>query len=206
MRSLAIATLLLLSLAARAASCTYETWEWDTIQKKSVNRRKISKDESELTPDERSDAKGCSVCLEDQSRIDIPGIPSFTICKVFRDRIQQAILNARQAGFRFRSIIGYRVGKSKGPIDARGLRTQFSNHSFGTAIDFNSETNGLYDNCPNFSSSCKLVRGGAYQIDAEGAISKNASIYAEMLRIGFKWGGEIVGRQKDFMHFSTTGY
>jgi hypothetical protein len=189
-----------------AASCSYETWDWDTIQKKSVNHRKVVKDKKELEPEERSDVDGCSVCIEDQSRVEIAGLPAFTVCKVYRDRIVQAVSRAQQTGFKFQSIIGYRVGKSKGPIDPKGLRTQFSNHSFGTAVDFNSEVNGLYDNCPSFNAKCKLLRGGVYRPDTEGAIVKDSSIYQEMLRAGFKWGGEISGKQKDFMHFSTSGY
>lgn len=194
------------SHGALADQCTYQTWDWDTIQKKAVHLRTISKLKSEITPEERGDTPDCSVCEEDQVEVRIDRVARFKICKAMSPQIVSAIKNAIAAGFPFSSIVGYRVGKSKGPLNSAGERTQFSNHSFGTAIDFNSEKNGLYDFCIRFSPNCKLLRGGAYIQDALGSITKDSSIYKEMLKAGFKWGGEISGKQKDFMHFSLSGF
>jgi hypothetical protein len=62
-----------------------------------------------------------------------------------------------------------------------------------------------YDFCIKFGPGCKLIRGGAYNENAKGAIARNSVLYHEMAAAGFKWGGEIKARQKDFMHFSIDG-
>jgi len=188
-----------------ASICTYQSWDWDTNLKKAVNVHKVVKDKNVLTKEEQGVVSGCSVCEEDQVKIKIDSLPEFFVCKKVAAKITKAIKRTLNAKFPIFSIVGYRVGKSKGKINAQGLRTEFSNHSYGTAIDFNSEKNGLYDNCIIFSDSCFKLRGGDYFSDAEGAITKRTPLYIELLKVGFKWGGEIVGKQKDFMHFSLTG-
>jgi len=195
----------LLSQGVAAQQCTYETWDWDSIQKKSVNHRKITKAKSELSVEERGQYPGCSVCEEDQVEIHSAGLPVFKICKEFQEKLTRSVKQAQTDGFPILSIVGYRVGKSKGPLNSSGQRTQFSNHSFGTAIDFNSEKNGLYDFCTQFGPGCKLLRGGEYRTEAPGSITKESPIYKAMIAEGLKWGGEIQGKQKDFMHFSLNG-
>jgi hypothetical protein len=202
---LACALSLPVSSQAFGDDCTYETWDWDTIQKKATNRRRISKPKSDLTQEERGLTEGCSVCEEDQVELQIESLPAFKACKVFRARIERAVKKAVSEGFPITSIVGYRVGKSKGPLNSSGQRTQFSNHSFGTALDFNSEKNGLYDSCIQFGPGCKLLRGGGYRPELPGAVTRGSGLYQSMTAEGFKWGGEIVGKQKDFMHFSLTG-
>lgn len=188
------------------SSCTYQTWEWDTTLKKSINKKIISKSKSSLTKEEIGSVAGCSVCEEDQVEIKISNIHPFKMCKVFKDRILSVIKNAANNGFPLYSISGYRVGKTKGPLDSKGIRTEFSHHSYGTAIDFNAEINGLYDQCIEFNAHCRLIRGGIYDPRKNGAITKQSILYQSMIRAGFKWGGEIKGKQKDFMHFSLNGY
>jgi len=85
-------------------------------------------------------------------------------------------------------------------------RTQYSYHSFGVAIDINAEQNGLYGNCVTFSDACQLRRGGPWRPGRPGTITLGDPIYDGLTDIGLRWGGEIAGRQKDFMHFSLTGY
>lgn len=148
----------------------------------------------------------CTVCEEDQQKIEITGIPSFQVCRHYGDKIIKALKRVQKSGWKFQSVIGYRVGRSRGPVDKNGLRTQFSNHSFGTAIDFNAENNGLYTNCFQFGPRCQLLRGGLWDPQNPLSITKGSTLYQSMVGIGFKWGGEIQGRQKDFMHFSLTGY
>ncbi len=41
---------------------------------------------------------------------------------------------------------------------------------------------------------------------AERAVKPEPSECSYEMQAGFKWGGEIAGKQKDFMHFSLTGY
>jgi len=196
-------SLVLATSLAQAATCTYETWEWDVRQKKAVNLRKVQKDKSTLSPEEKSELETCTVCEEDQVEVKWAKLPPFKVCKKLADKVRRALKNS--SGFQIDSIVGYRVGKSKGPLNEQGLRTQFSNHSFGTALDFNAEKNGLYDNCLKFSADCRLLRGGVYKKGESGSIDSSTPIYKAMIREGFKWGGEIVGRQKDFMHFSLSG-
>jgi hypothetical protein len=98
------------------------------------------------------------------------------------------------------------VIKSRGAADGNGNRIGFSNHSFGTAIDINPEQNGLYDNCITFGPQCRLLRGGEWRPGTPGTLDKNGDIVTLFKQAGFQWGGEIVGKQKDFMHFSLTGY
>lgn len=186
-------------------TCSYSTWEWDTIQKKSVNHRRIVKLRSQLMSEEMSDVEGCTVCEEDQAEIRIAGVPPIKVCKKIFDRVLRALSKAQEDGFPIKSLSGYRVGKSRGATDSRGIRSGFSNHSFGIAIDINSEANGLYSSCLNFSDGCKLIRGGPYDLKKKESISKNSAIYGAFREQGFKWGGEIVSYQKDFMHFSPTG-
>ena len=38
-----------------------------------------------------------------------------------------------------------------------------------------------------------------------GAITLESVVYEAFRNIGWKWGGELAGRQKDFMHFSLSG-
>ena len=192
-------------VAMASGICTYETWDWDTVQRQAVNHRRVTKAKSALTSEERGPYEGCTVCLEDQALIRIGRLPPIQVCKTLKDRMARAIEKAVSEGFPIETVIGYRVGKSRGPVNAAGLRTQFSNHSYGTAIDFNAEKNGLYDNCLSFGGGCRLIRGGEYRVGEPGVIDRRSSLYKAMLKEGFKWGGEINGKQKDFMHFSLDG-
>ncbi len=196
---------LLLAPGVQAATCTYQTWDWDSVQRKAVNIRKVSKPKSELTREELGDVPGCSVCEEDQVELRLPQLAPFKVCKSYESKVRRAIESALNEGFPISNVVGYRVGKTKGPLSPTGQRTQFSNHSFGVAIDINSEKNGLYDHCIQFGPHCKLIRGGDYRPGAPGSIEKSSSVYRAMKDEGLKWGGEIQGKQKDFMHFSPTG-
>lgn len=188
--------------SASASSCTYQTWDWDKIQKRSVNHQTIRKDRNSLTPQEKGVMPGCTVCEEDQEWIRIPGVPPFQVCRNLMEKVKRAVEKAKAQGFPIKSSIGYRVGKSKGALDSHGLRTEFSRHSYGVAFDFNSESNGLYDLCPKFGAHCRLIRGGAYHSESPEAITPASPLYQALVAEGFRWGGEFPGNQKDFMHFS----
>jgi hypothetical protein len=209
LRSVAVVwllTVLWTSDGAAAASCTYRTYSWNTYERRPVDFREVRHPYSELRPVEIHEPTGCTVCEEDQIEITLPGVAPFRLCKFMAYEIRQALLRAMAEGERINSVVGYRVGMTKGDIDGRGNRTRFSNHSFGIAIDVNQLQNGLYDNCVSFGPGCRLIRGGAWEPEQEGSLTPHSRVVRDLGEIGLKWGGQIEGRQKDFMHFSPSGY
>jgi hypothetical protein len=188
-----------------SGKCTYSTWEWNTLKKKAENHRTIVKAYAELSADEKDPHSTCTVCEEDQTAITIAGVPQFSVCKYYSDDIKKVVRKIVDAGFPVNSIISYRVGMSKGTVDNKGMRTQFSNHSFGTAIDINADSNGLYTNCYEVGKKCQLLRGGPWKPGQPGTITKDSIVYKAFAEIDWHWAGELQGRQKDFMHFSLSG-
>ena len=186
--------------------CTYEVLTWNVEQKRSVETKTIRHPYRELSREEVDPLTGCTVCSEDQSRIDVPPFPVFSVCHKIAPRIHAVFEELKRKNAPIFTIIGYHVIKSRGKIDNMGNRTGFSNHSFGTAIDINSEQNGLYDRCIQFGPACRLLRGGERRIGIPGTLELHDDIVPTLKRAGFRWGGEIEGNQKDFMHFSITGY
>ena len=199
--------------------CTYRSYQWSTRLKRAVNRVQVKKKRSELTDEERDpDFPQCTVCREDQEAIRIKGLPSVTVCKYFAPQVRRALTQlaeerrANPKAFKIVSLIGYRVGKTRGRLH-QGLRMDFSNHSYGTAIDINAKDNGLYRPCnPEKSESfkdikrCKLRHGGHWKPDQKPtlSISRQGNVYKYFTRF-WRWGGERKDRVRDFMHFSPTG-
>jgi len=102
---------------------------------RAVQHRAIVKDYSQLSPDERDEQSGCSVCAEDQETIRINGIPEFSVCRKYAPAIRDSIITLIRQGEKISSVIGYRVGRTRGDLDAEGNRSGFSNHSYGIAIE-----------------------------------------------------------------------
>ena len=209
-RSLVIlaASIAFMPLPARAGGsemCTYTDWTWSSTERRPVDIREVEKPYDALREDERDSVTGCSLCREDQVEIVLDGVKPFHICRKVAGDIRAALNQAKADGFQFETITGYRVGRSKGVLDANGRRTQYSNHSFGLAIDINAEKNGLYDRCAEFSDDCRLLRGGAWQPGEPGGITSDTPLYQAMIAMGWQWGGILEGNQKDFMHFSPRG-
>ena len=202
-----VSWLLMLAPVANAQQCTYKTWSWNVQQKKAVEYRTVNKDMRELVSFERDTVTGCSVCEQDQLEISLPNLKPFKVCKRIAQKVITNLRSLIEQGEAIKSVIGYRVGLTRGPVDRNGNRTQFSNHSFGIAIDINTDHNGLYTNCFQFGPECKKLRGGNWRPGIDPlSLKPNGRIVNVLKRMGFKWGGEIQGRQKDFMHFSITGY
>lgn len=187
-------------------TCSYSTYSWNTTEKKAVNFQKIVKPYNQIDDYEIDSFTGCTLCEEDQVDVKIEGIPVFKICRNIYPDIVTLLKNSQTTDFPVYTITGYRVGKTKGLIDQFGNRTKFSNHSYGIAIDINPQSNGLYDNCHVFSPQCALIKGGIWRPSNPSSIKHDSDIVHAFKRIGFKWGGEIKGKQKDFMHFSPSGY
>jgi hypothetical protein len=204
--SILLISMFALNTLAEERMCHYSVYNWNTIQRKAVDFKQISKAYRKLTPAEIDPYTGCSVCREDQVNLSIDGLPTFTVCKNIASQIEQALTQVVKSSQQIVEIVGYRVGKTRGTIDAAGNRTGFSHHSFGTAVDFNPGYNGLYNHCIDFNPSCRLIKGGHWKRDQPLSIQENSPLVGEMQNIGFKWGGMIQGKQKDFMHFSPTGY
>ena len=190
-----------------AQTCHYSTWNWNVKLKKAVQYRTVSKAYQDLTEHEIDLQSGCSVCREDQVEINLPNIKPFLICRQLAIKVQSTLLELINMDQPIKTVIGYRVGQTRGKLDKQGNRTGFSNHSFGIALDINPQHNGLYSDCFTFGDQCRLLRGGKWQPDKDPlSLKLNGQIVRQLKRIGLKWGGEIKGRQKDFMHFSITGY
>jgi D-alanyl-D-alanine carboxypeptidase len=213
MRPALILLLLTLALAPQRATadehpatCTYTTYRWSVKLKRGVDHHKVRHSYAELRPEEVDAATGCSVCEEDQQWIEVGGLPRFRLCRQIAPQVEATLQQLAADGVPLLSLTGYRVGMTRGPADGDGLRTVFSNHSFGIALDVNAERNGLYDHCVNFGPECRLLLGGRWQPDAPGGLSAKSEAVTAMQAVGLKWGGQIAGRQKDFMHFSPTGY
>lgn len=200
--------LLIISLSTSIGqdNCSYTTYKWNVNQRKAVQFENIKHSKNGLTKVEVDSITGCTVCREDQVEVSIGDIPPFFVCKKFAPVISQIIQQLYDEGFPLYKIVAYRVGMTKGDVDPQGNRTRFSNHSYGIAIDINEDQNGLYDHCVSFGPQCRLRKGGKWDPKIKGSLTANSRAVKLMKKMGFKWGGEIAGRQKDFMHFSLTGY
>jgi hypothetical protein len=187
------------------AECTYEMEVRSGNAKTGSERLFVRHARIEMTADETDKEAGCTVCSEDQVVIDVPPIPQFSLCYKLAPLVRFVLKGLVAKGAPIHTIVGYHVTKSPGGTDASGIRTEFGNHSYGTAFDVNPEQNGLYINCVQFGPECKLVRGGPWKPGTPGTIEKDGMIVIKLDEAGFVWGGGIEGSQKDFMHFSLTG-
>ncbi len=201
-------------------TCTYKAYAWDTKHKRSTDHYSVEKAYDEVTDDERDpNDPRCTVCSEDQVSIDTSklGLKTGTIkvCWAYADQVENALKTIAQSGsFDIEKLEGYRPGKTRGKIDSKGLRTEWSNHSFGAAIDINAHKNAIYSNCTTKIvgskedvAGCKRGIGGDYdpKKNPRTSITRAGIVYAAFTPF-WKWGGEIDGTTKDIMHFSITGY
>jgi hypothetical protein len=199
--------LLITDPAFAEPACTYSTYKWNTHQRKAVQFERIEKPYSQVEPREIDVQTGCTVCEQDQTTVSLPGIEAFKVCRLVAKSLRDALAALIENGEPIKSIIGYRVGMTRGDVDAEGNRTGFSNHSFGVAVDINPDSNGLYDNCIEYNGACRLIKGGPWRPGPDRfSLHPEGNIVKELKAAGFSWGGEIPGKQKDFMHFSPTGY
>lgn len=194
------------SLFASEESCTYSTYKWNVNSRKAVDFKRVSHPLTDLLEEEIDPVTGCTVCEEDQVIIDMPPVKPFRVCRNVAPAIRQIFYEIISSGEPVFEVTAYRVGRTRGEPDNSGNRTGFSNHSFGVAVDINSDQNGLYDNCIEFWEGCRLIRGGPWLPGQPGTHTAGSVTVESMTAAGFKWGGEIEGKQKDFMHFSLSGY
>lgn len=159
----------------------------------------------DLSADQQHPDLPCSVCREDQETLTLSNGMNVTVCRVLAGRFERALEDTLESGFQIQTLTGYRVGRTRGPLNDLGLRTQYSHHSFGVAIDINAAANGLYSHCVVWDADCQLRRGGPWNPNNPLSIVPTKDPYLAFDSYGFLWGGELEGRQKDFMHFSLTG-
>lgn len=187
-------------------TCTYETFNWNVRQQRPVNIHTVTHVYSELTPEETDPQTGCTVCQEDQRLMQVGNLKPFLVCNKIADAVRDTLERLLSAGETVLEVTAYRPGRTRNPLDADGNRTGFSNHAYGAAVDINRAMNGLYDNCVQFGPECRLIQGGHWIPGNPGVLDRDTPIVRGMMEAGFRWGGEIAGKQKDFMHFSFTGY
>lgn len=193
--------------AIAGASCTYDTWRWHSQSQTAVAHQQVVKPYAELSDEERDRRSGCSVCREDQREVRLPGIAPFSLCHRYAVPVTAMLRKLIAAGVPIKSVTGYRVGRTRGALDNLGRRTGFSNHSYGIALDINEAANGLYSDCVTFHRRCRLLRGGPWMPGRNiYSLTPQSPLVRGFAALGFKWGGKIAGQQKDFMHFSPTGY
>ncbi|MBU0505772.1 M15 family metallopeptidase [bacterium] len=185
-------------------TCSYTYTVWNTAQKRTVMKQKITKLRSELTEAEKGPFN-CTICKEDQEIVTLDNDASMKLCRHVAEKIKGALNQVLKEGYDIQSLVGYRPSKSRGPVDAKGNRTQFSQHAFGVAVDVNQEFNGLYTNCQEWGPTCKLIKGGTYDPKKPLAITAKSPIIPAMEKAGLKWGGFRKDSLKDFMHFSPDG-
>ena len=202
-------------------TCTYDMYNWSVSQRRAVNHRTVSKLYEEVEGDERDpeDAR-CTVCSEDQERIDvaalgIDGVSDIRVCWAHRANVEAALREIAETGeFEFQELVAYRPGRTRGAV-RDDMRQELSNHSYGTAIDINAGDNGLYRDCNlreltvSGIAGCTLGVGGAWnpQSRPRTSITRDSVVYRAFTgTAGWQWGGEISGSTRDIMHFSLTGY
>jgi hypothetical protein len=199
--------LILLNLPTNASTknCEYSYTVWNMLLKKSEGPFHVNRPYSQLNKFEKS-PEGCTPCESDQQIMQLKNGLRFTACKHFAQQFKMALDKALDSGRKIQTVLSYRPSISKGPPDSSGRRTIFSHHAFGTAIDINEDFNGLYGNCTTWNGACQLIKGGAYSPMHPMSIRDNDEFVTNFKGIGLKWGGQIQGIQKDFMHFSFDGY
>lgn len=186
--------------------CQYDLYRYNVKRKMIEGPERIVKNRSELAADMVDPETGCSVCEEDQVAITLYNGISLKVCRYVATRVERALNKTLLSGFQIQEATGYIVKQTRGGVDGEGYRTKLSNHSFGLSIDVNRAHNGLYENCYQFDDRCSLAHGGRWSVSNKLSITSSGQLVKSFAEYGFLWGGQIKGAQKDFMHFSPTGY
>ena len=200
-------------------TCTYSSYNWSTSAGRAVNHSDIAHPYSEVTGDERDpNDPRCTVCEEDQVTIDTASlglsVGPIKVCWAHREAVERALSSIVASGeFDVIELVGYRAGRTRGRV-VDGLRQEFSNHSYGTAVDINANHNGLYRDCnvrvtdADSIADCTLGVGGAWNPDRRPRttiVRDGVAFNAFTDLAGWLWGGDISGSTRDLMHFSLTG-
>ena len=214
------ALLVSISVVEPPATCTYDTWTWSVTRRQAVEPAHVVKAYASLTDEEKSPdwaTSGCTLCREDQEEVSVAGLPAVRVCRSVAARVREALQAAVEAGFRVETLVGYRVGRSGGPV-VDGKRSRYGWHAYGLALDVNSGANGLYVGCARSATpprsaadlaACRRTLGGDWDPRRRPAASVTvdgplATAFSRVL--GWRWGGERADGLKDLMHLSPDGY
>lgn len=192
--------MLLLAALAQAevpAGCHYAYTVWNAVERRTRRSVAVALDRAEAPVG----ALGCTPCREDQVTVELANGLPLRLCHAVAERARDALDRALADGAVIGSIAGYRASMSRGPTDASGDRTELSDHAFGAALDVDEQQNGLYERCVVWGPRCRLIRGGPWVPGGAGSLTADGPVVRAMKAAGFAWGGELAGRQKDFMHF-----
>lgn len=181
--------------------CTYTPSVWDG--ERAVAGPRVDKLRSALSTAERGPF-GCTPCEQDQRTARLSNGLELTACHVVIDDLVSALDDALAAGATVGEVSGYRPVRSRGPVDASGRRTAWSDHAFGLALDVDPAHNGLYDQCPSFGPGCELRHGGPWRPATDPrSLTPEHPVVTALGRLQWAWGGALDGAQKDFMHFAA---
>lgn len=184
--------------------CHYTYTVWSATERRTVATVPVDHSRSAMTAAERGPF-GCTPCEEDQVDLRLSDGHALQVCAAVAGPIRSAVEQALAHGAVITSILGYRPSMSRGDPDAAGNRTVLSNHAVGVALDVNEAHNGLYGGCATWSPACRLLKGGPWSPSDPLSIQRDGAWVQAFRAIGYGWGGELAGDQKDFMHFSPSG-
>lgn len=196
--------LLALPLRAQAEECTFSPSAWSVVERQGVALPRVQVDRAELDPS-LVGPWGCTPCEQDQVEITLRSGLSARLCHAMAEPVRAALERAVDQGAQLESLLGYRPSRSKGQPDTAGLRTQWSHHAFGLALDVNAYHNGLYRQCTSWGPGCELIIGGPWAPGHALSLTPEHPVVRELEAVGLRWGGRLEGDQKDFMHFSPDG-
>jgi hypothetical protein len=195
--------LILLALLNPEPRCIYDYSVWNTLERRTSARIHVDKPVSALTEEEKGPF-GCTPCLRDQQSASLSNGLSVTVCRHIEKQVVQVLNQSIKDGASIEEIIGYRASLSRGDADPDGNRTLLSFHAYGTAVDINESWNGLYDHCTSWGPDCRLIKGGPHSLEDIRSLTPANPLVVGLKKIGMNWGGELEGKQKDFMHFDFT--
>lgn len=77
--------------ALAEATCSYNTYQWNTKGKRAVNYQKVAHPYDQVSDEERDPITGCTACYEDQVKIGVPPIKPFYMYKAVAPKVQYII-------------------------------------------------------------------------------------------------------------------
>lgn len=120
---------------------------------------------------------------------------SITVHKSIAKDVQDIFKEAQNGGFKIYDATGYSWREMN-----NGGSGSRSHHSYGVAIDINTNE--------NYSHRGSTIYAGSFwdPSRSEFSIPKNGVLVKAFKKRGWSWGGNWSGNYQDYMHFSFTGH